>query len=184
MELSVREMVKEDIVLIIDYFVNADADFLKSMGADKTKLPNRAEWIKKLNKEFEKTNEEKEYYYIIWMIDNQPTGHSNINKIDFGQNATVHLHLWKSNNRAKGLGLQFLKRTVPFYFNNFKLKKLICEPKANNIAPNQALKKAGFEFIKTYETIPGMINFFQSVNRYEMTKDRFKEIENGEQHKL
>ncbi len=179
MELYVREMEKEDVELIVDYFVNADVDFLKSMGADKTKLLNRTEWITKLNKEFDKTNEEKEYYYIIWMIDNQPTGHSNIDKIDFGQTATMHLHLWKSHNRAKGLGLQFLKRTIPFYFNNFKLKKLICEPKSKNISPNKALKKVGFEFIKKYETVPGMINFLQSVNRYEMTKDRFKEIGNG-----
>jgi RimJ/RimL family protein N-acetyltransferase len=179
MELSVREMEKEDIEIIVDYFVNADIYFLKSIGADKTKLPNRTEWIKKLNNEFEKTNKKKQYYYIIWMIDNQPTGHSNINKIDFGKTATMHLHLWKSNNRQKGLGPQFLKRTIPYYFNNFKLEKLICEPKSKNIAPNQILKKVGFKFIKEYETVLGMINFLQSVNRYEMTKERFKEIDNG-----
>lgn len=174
MNLSVREMEKSDIKLIVDYFINADSEFLKAMGADKSKLPKRSEWIKKLNREFEKPNEQKEFYYIIWLLDNQPTGHSNINNIDFGQTATMHLHLWKSDSRKSGLGFEFLNRTIPLYFKNFNLENLICEPYSKNIAPNKILKKVGFEFIREYETIPGWINFLQTVNSYEMTKERFQ----------
>jgi len=166
-------MNESDIKLIIDYFINADSQFLKEMGADKSKLPNRTEWIKKLNREFKRQNEQKEFYYIIWLIDNQPIGHSNINNIDFGETATMHLHLWKSNNRKHGLGFELLKQTIPFYFNNFKLDRLICEPYSLNPAPNEILKKVGFEFVKEYKTTPGWINFHQNVNRYLLTKERF-----------
>ena len=175
MSLSVREMKKSDIQFIIDYFINADAEFLKGMGADKRKLPNRTAWLKKLIIEFEKPNEQKEYYYIIWLMDNQPIGHSNINQIEFGKTATMHLHLWKSQSRKSGLGIEYVKQSIPLYFKNFKLKKLICEPYAKNIAPNKVLHKLGFEFIRAYETIPGGISFRQTVNRYEMTKERFEE---------
>ena len=68
----------------------------------------------------------------------------------------------------KGLGLDFLKLTIPYYFKNFRLQKLICEPYAENTAPNSILKKLGFEFVRTYDTIPGWINFEQTVNRYEL----------------
>jgi len=172
-------MEKSDIKSIVDYFIDADPDFLMSLGVDKSKLPKKIQWIKKLNKEFEKPIEKKEFYYIIWLIDNKPVGHSNINKIDFGQTATMHLHLWKDQKRKKGLGPEFLKLTIPFYFKNFELEKLICEPYAQNIAPNKVLKKTGFEFIKEYETIPGWINFHQSVCRYEMSKERFEIVKNG-----
>lgn len=176
MDLSVREMEKSDIELIVDYFIDADVAFLKGMGANKSKLPKRNDWIDKLNREFEKPNEEKEFYYIIWLIDGQASGHSNINKIEFGKEATMHLHLWNSQKRKKGLGLEFLKKTIPYYFKYFQLEKLVCEPYAKNTAPSIIVKKVGFEFIKEYETIPGWINFHQSVKRYELTQNQFKKI--------
>ena len=164
-------MEKSDIESIVDYFFNADSEFLKGMGADKKKLPERSEWIKKLNSEYEKPFKKKEFYYIIWLINGKPSGHSNINNIYFGKTATMHLHLWKNDFRKNGLGYNFLKQTAPLYFKNLRLEKLICEPYSDNIAPNKVLKKAGFKFIKSYETIPGWINFSQIVNRYEMTKE-------------
>lgn len=65
MELTVREIEVNEIEKVIDYFLNADAEFLKGMGADKSKLPARKEWIDK---------------------------------------------------RKAGLGFDFLKLTVPYYF--------------------------------------------------------------------
>lgn len=176
MKISVRECIASDIEKILDYFFNADVNFLKSMGADKNKLPNREKWIQSLESELTKPYKDKDYYYIIWLVDNTPIGHSNINHISFGETAKMHLHVWKGEKRKSGLGLQFLKMTLPFYFEKFELKTLICEPYAENIAPNKTLKKLGFNFIKTYETIPGMINFRQNVNRYEFTKKQLSNI--------
>ena len=113
--------------------------------------------------------------FIIFsgFLDNQPIGHSNINQIKFGNTATMHLHLWDSATRKKGLGIQFLRMTVPYYFKKFNLKKLICEPYSKNVAPNKVLKKLGFEWVRTYDTTPGQINFHQTVNRYELNKEHF-----------
>lgn len=120
--------------------------------------------MEKLKSEYEKPNGQKDFYFIIWQIDDRPIGHSNINDIDFGQSAVMHLHILDKFKRKSGLGTELLERTLPFYFENFKLKKLICEPKAENIPPNKTLKKIGFELVKTYETIPGWLNFKQTVN--------------------
>jgi RimJ/RimL family protein N-acetyltransferase len=174
MKISVREFKKEDIELIIDYFINSNTEYLKGMGAIKSKFPTRKKWLEKLYQEIVKSNTEKEFYYVIWEIDNVPVGHSNINNITFGKQATMHLHLWQSNKRKKGLGVEFIKQTIPFYFKYFELEKLICEPYAQNITPNKVLEKNGFEFINKYETIPGWINFKQFVNRYELTAKTFK----------
>jgi len=162
-------MQAEEIPLMVDYFVKADSEFLKSLGADETKLPERGEWIKKLEADFQKPNQEKEFFYVVWLLENEPVGHSNINKIEFGNTATMHLHLWKPQKRKLGMGSEFLRLTLPIYFREFKLKKLLCEPYAENAAPNKTLPKVGFRFIKSYETVPGWINFYQRVNQYEYT---------------
>ena len=173
MNLSVRELEIHEIGRMVDYFITAKDSFLKGMGADKSKLPTRDDWIQKLELDFNKPSTEKEFYYILWLFDNQPIGHSNINQIKFGNTATMHLHLWDSATRKKGLGIQFLRMTVPYYFKKFNLKKLICEPYSKNVAPNKVLKKLGFEWVRIYDTTPGQINFLQTVNRYELNKEHF-----------
>ena len=178
MKLTVRELQLSDIENIVDYFVLADIDFLAGMGADKSKLPEREEWIKLLESEYQKPFNSKEFYYIIWSLDNQAIGHSNINNIEFGKSATMHLHLWNIEKRENGLGLYFLKQTLPYYFKNFNLERLICEPNSKNIAPNKVLVKIGFELVRTYATTPGWINLHQIVNRYEFKKEQWKFLSN------
>ncbi|MFY9738664.1 MAG: hypothetical protein WAK11_06355, partial [Candidatus Cybelea sp.] len=48
---------------------------------------------------------------------------------------------------------------------------LYCEPYVENPAPNRALLKLGFRFIKRYRTVPGLINFDQEVNQYVIQQD-------------
>ena len=182
MKLTVREMQASDMALIVNYFVNAKPDFLLGMGVDTNKLPDREEWIDILHREQHKKYEEKAFYYIIWEVNGEPVGHSNINKIVFGEKAYMHMHVWKEQKRKKGMGLQFVRMTLPCYFNKFQLKKLFCEPYALNPAPNKILIKAEFKFMRQYETTPGWINFRQKVNRYIMTKERFKMLNNPNTH--
>jgi len=171
-------MTESDIPLVAGYFVSAGVEFLEAMGVDKSKMPSRNQWNEKLTQEFNKPIGEKEFYYIIWLLDEKPIGHSNINKIEFGESATMHIHLWYDEHRRKNLGSLFILKTIPYYFNNFNLKKIISEPYAFNPAPNFLLKKTGFTFIKTYETVPGWLNFHQSVNHYELTKPAFEKMNN------
>lgn len=89
-------------------------------------------------------------------------GHSSINKIKLGEEAHIHLHLWKSELRKAGLGMEFFKRSVNFFLREFRLKRLLCEPYAENPAPNRVLSKEGFKLVKRYRTIPGVINFEQT----------------------
>jgi len=172
--ISIREMQSDEIELMVDYFVNSDSKFLQGMGVDKDKLPSRENWITKLKSDFEKPIEEKEFYYIIWGIDGKPIDHSNISDINFGKSAKMHLHIWNSTIRQAGLGTKLLAQTIPNYFDIFELKKLICEPFADNPAPNKVLNKIGFKFVKKYHTTPGWLAFIQDVNKYELSVNDFK----------
>jgi len=176
---EVREIQISDVKLIVNYFHNSTPDFLIGMGADPKKLPEKEKWKNLLLEEINKSLKDKNFYYIIWTIDKVPIGHSNINKIEFGKSAFMHLHLWNNDNRQKGAGQFFIKKTIPYYFDNFELDELLCEPYAKNPAANRILKKIGFELVKTYETTPGWINFHQLVNKWCLTKSKFEKIKNA-----
>lgn len=175
-QLFVRESSIEDLEKVADYFLQSDHDFLAGMGVDVSKLPSKAEWMNKLQLNSQLDNESKEVYYISWLSGDRLIGHSNINKILPGQEAYMHLHLWEADKRQNGMGLKLLKMTLPFYFNGFKLRQLYCEPYANNPAPNRTLEKLGFDFIKSYDTTPGWINLYQTVNRWRLTKEKFGQL--------
>jgi RimJ/RimL family protein N-acetyltransferase len=174
--LSVRELRETDIDLIADYWLNSDGEFLRSLGVDLDKLPTRENWDQMLTEQLNTPLEQKKSYCIIWEVDGKATGHSNINKIIFGDEAYMHLHIWDEEIRQKGFGTAWIKMTLPWFFEKYQLKKLYCEPYALNPAPNRTMEKVGFEFMREYVTTPGWINFEQPVKLWEMSYERFKEL--------
>ncbi len=173
-KLTVRQLELSDHEKIVDYFLNADKAFLKGIGVDTSKLPSKQDWLKILEENFYLGIDQKKFYYIIWLLNDRAVGHSNINKIVNGKEAYMHLHIWQSQIRQQGIGIQFLKLTIPFYFQTYGLENLFCEPSASNLSPNRTLKKLGFDFIKSYDTTPGWINFYQTVNRWSLTREKFE----------
>lgn len=175
-KLSVRELQKKDIEPLTNYWLNADSAFLNRLGVDVNKMPAKQEWISMLTKQVNTPVEDKKSYCIIWLLNDVAIGHSNINKIIFGEEAYMHLHMWKKHVRQQGLGTMLVKLTLPYFFKNYKLKNLYCEPYALNPAPNKTLPKAGFDFVKKYTTIPGWLNFEQEVNLWEMSYEKYTDI--------
>lgn len=171
--IAVRELKSKEAELVVRYFLDATPDFLKGMGVDRAKLPSLDEWVAMIQSDLEKPMEEKKFFYVLWMFEGKPIGHSNINKIIYGQEAYMHLHLWGADKRHRGIGTSLLRLSLPYYFRNFKLNELFCEPHAHNPAPNKTLEGLGFELLKEYETTPGWLNFHQPVKRWRMTKNGF-----------
>ena len=161
---------REEYELMLDYFYKADDPFLRGMGVDRLKLPERDKWLDALLVDHEKPDEERDRFYLVWLFRGRRVGHSSINEIVPGIEAFIHLHLWNSQLRRAGLGTEFVGRSVNFYFERFNLKKLVCEPWAGNPAPNRVLEKLGFTFVRRYRTIPGVIAYEQEVNRYELRR--------------
>ena len=176
MQRHIRELCARDIPLIVGYFHNADAAFLKGMGVDPCKLPGFDAWCNLIREDLEKPVEDKAFFYLIWEIEGAPAGHSNINKIVHGKEAYMHLHLWRHQARRGGNGEWLARASIPRYFEAFALERLYCEPYALNPAPNRILEKAGFDLMKSYETIPGWINFHQPVNRWVLSKEKYTRL--------
>jgi [ribosomal protein S5]-alanine N-acetyltransferase len=158
----------EEYGLMIDYFVQSTPEFLLGMGVDPVKLPAREDWLQEVWDDHHKPGPEKDRIYLAWLLDGQLVGHSSINKIKWGEEASIHLHLWKPLLRRKGIGATFFRSSANYFFKMPGLRKLYCEPYAENPAPNRVLSKIGFRFVGTYRTVPGKTCFEQNVNRWEL----------------
>ena len=172
--LSVREITADDIPLLVSYWLDSDPDFMMGMGVDLAKLPERESLTKMLSAQLAQDYTEKQSYALIWLIDQKAVGHCNVNKIEFGKSAFMHLHVWQSKHRQKGMGSEFVKLSLPHFFEKLQLETIYCEPYALNPSPNKTLQKLGFTFEKEYVTTPGYLNFEQPVKRWSLSKNTFE----------
>ena len=175
-KLAIRPIKTTDIKHIINYWVKSPDDFLIGMGVDLSKLPSAENLENMLRAQIKTSVQKKQSYALIWLINDQAVGHCNVNQIQFGQSAFMHLHLWQANNRRMGIGHQLVKLSLAHFFDILELKDIFCEPYALNPAPNKTLEKVGFTFIKQYTTVPGSLNFEQLVNRWHITQKDFLKL--------
>jgi RimJ/RimL family protein N-acetyltransferase len=166
MRISVREMAPEEADLVIDYFHRSPPEHLELLGVDPTRLQAPDAWRNWFQKHFAMPIDARRHLFVTWLADNDPVGFSSCDKIVYGECATMHLHVFRSELRAHGIGTECARQSAALYFEKLRLKHLFCEPNALNIAPNRTLQKAGFKYIKTHMTVPGPMNYHQAVTRW------------------
>jgi RimJ/RimL family protein N-acetyltransferase len=164
--LTVREMKLSDVGLIIAYFHDASPEHLAMIGVDRGRLPDPARWRELYRQEYERPVAQRRSLQVIWERDAEPIGFSVADKIIHGREAHMHLHIVAPALRRSGLGTACVSRTARLYLEALALERLFCEPNAFNVAPNRTLQRAGFRYVKTYETIPGPLNVPQAVTRW------------------
>ncbi len=166
MTLAVREMMGSEIDVIIDYYMRATPEYLEILGVDPSRLPPPQSWRERFERELALPIEQRGWIVVIWLSDDQPVGFSTSDKITFGEQANMHLHVIDPERRNQGIGAECVRRSADFYFERLRLNRLFCEPNAFNVAPNRALQKAGFKYLKTHMTVPSRINYHQAVTRW------------------
>ena len=170
MTLTVREMMSSEVNIIIQYFQNSTPEHLETLGVDPSRLPPAESWRERLQRECTLPIEQRTVMLGIWLSDDQPVGFSTSDKIRYGEQAHMHLHVTDPERRHQGTGVECVRRSADIYFERLKLKRLFCEPNAFNVPPNRTLQKAGFKYLKTHMTVPGPLNFHQAVTRWVMER--------------
>lgn len=170
MRFTVKEVMPQELDMIIDYFHEASSEYLELLGVDPTRLPSAAAWRERYALECSKPIEQRATLLVIWKSGDQPIGFSSADKIIFGRQANMHLHVFKPEDRRSGVGTECVMQTSQLYFDALRLERLFCEPNAFNIAPNRTLQRVGFRYVKTHNTVPGPLNFHQAVTRWVMER--------------
>jgi RimJ/RimL family protein N-acetyltransferase len=170
MSVIVREMANSEFDIVIDYFYKSTPEFLETLGVDPTRLPPPDSWRERFQRELSRPAEKRGWLLVTWLSDDRPFGFSSSDKITFGEQANMHLHVVDPTRRNQEFGVECVRRSANLYFERLNLKRLFCEPYAFNVAPNRTLQRAGFKYVKTYMTVPGPLNFRQAVTRWVMER--------------
>ncbi len=155
-----------EVDLRIDYFHDASDDYLVTLGVDRASLPSREAWRAAYMEDYALPLENRQGMYLIWEADGRTVGFSSADRIVFGQEAFMHLHIVDPDLRHHGLGTGFVKESARSYFRVLQLERLYCEPNAFNTAPNRTLQRAGFRYLFTHLAQPAPINFHQAITRW------------------
>lgn len=166
-----RLMDLAEVGLRIDYFHEATDDYLRRLGVDRALLPTRSAWQATSEADFARPVADRETLLLVWERDGLVVGFSSADRIVFGVEAFMHLHLLHASDRGRGLGTNFVRRSARLYFELLGLDRLYCEPNALNIAPNRTLQAAGFRYLFTHETAPTPINYLQLMTRWVLERD-------------
>ncbi|MGA2303730.1 MAG: GNAT family protein [Acidimicrobiales bacterium] len=164
--LAVREMQLFEVSIRIDYFHDAPDEHLRVLGVDRSLLPTREAWRAFYEEDYARPIRDRINYSLVWLRDGQVVGFSSTDRIDFGNEAFMHLHIVEEGLRSTGLGTQFVKLSARAYFADLELKRLFCEPNAFNVAPNRTLQRAGFRYLFSHEARPSSINSPQITTRW------------------
>lgn len=161
-----REMQASEVDVRVAYFHDASDDHLRMMGVDRSLLPSRDVWCQSMQEDCTRPIRQREIYALVWELDALVVGFSAVDRIRFGEQAFMHLHIIRPSLRQEGLGTRFVRKSAATYFRELELRRLYCEPNALNAAPNRTLQRAGFRYQFSHETIPGPLNFPQVVTRW------------------
>jgi RimJ/RimL family protein N-acetyltransferase len=110
-------------------------------------------------------------FVLAWCVDGLTIGHSSLKDIVPGDVGSIHLHMWRADFRGKGYGPFLFCLSALDFYQRFNLKRIICEPKADNPMPNRMLKKIGFPLVLTHIARGSDLGVLCELNRYEILRD-------------
>jgi RimJ/RimL family protein N-acetyltransferase len=168
-ELRVRPMGVEDLDVRIRYFHDATDEHLELLGVDRSKLGMLEAWRRQFENSLTLPVEQRTDYGLIWEADGDTAGFSTADRIAFGDQAYMHLHVLRAEDRRRGYGRELVRGSVRTYVELFESERLFCEPHAFNTAPNRALQAAGFTYVSTQRTTPAPLNVEQVTNLWVFT---------------
>jgi RimJ/RimL family protein N-acetyltransferase len=104
-------------------------------------------------------------------IDGEAIGHSSLKDIVPGDSGSIHLHLWRADLHGKGHGPHLFCLAVVDFYQRFKLRRIICEPKADDPPPNRLLQRMGFPLISTRIGRSSDLSIICKLSRYDIAED-------------
>jgi RimJ/RimL family protein N-acetyltransferase len=169
--LTVRPLASEDFDGFIAYFTRASQADAERMGLAIDKVPSPAQLRSDLEAMIATPFDRLHSFVLAWCIDGKTIGHSSLKDIVPGESGRIHLHMWRADLRGRGYGpLLFCLSALDFY-ERFNLKRIICEPKADNPMANRMLQRIGFPLVLTHVAAGSELAFVCELNRYEILRD-------------
>ena len=169
--LTVRPLAREDFDRYIAYFTQPSKADAERMGLAIDRVPSAAQLRSDLEIMIATPVERLRSFVLAWCVDGLTIGHSSLKDIAAGEVGSMHLHMWRADLRGKGYGPRLFCLSALDFYERFKLKHIICEPKSDNPVPNRMLQRIGFPLVLTHVAASSELAFVCELNRYEILRD-------------
>src|SRR5436190_549928 len=169
--LTVRPLAIDDLDGIVAYFTKLSQADANRMGLELKRVPSAIQLRSDLNKMIAAPPDRPSSFVLAWCVDGETIGHSSIKDIVPGDVGSIHLHMWRTDLRGKGYGARLFCLSALDSYDRFNLKRIICEPKADNPMANRMLKKVGFPLILTHIAASSELSVVCELNRYAIVRD-------------
>ena len=169
--LTVRPLGREDLDGFITYFTRVSQADAERMGLAIDKVPSPTQLRSDLEAMIATPLDRLRSFVLAWCLDGKTIGHSSLKDIVQGEFGSIHLHMWRADLRGRGYGPRLFCLSALDFYERFNLKRIICEPKADNPMANRLLQRIGFPLILTHVAAGSELAFVCALNRYEIVRD-------------
>jgi [ribosomal protein S5]-alanine N-acetyltransferase len=171
MELSIRPLAAQDFDGFINYWLGLSPAEIERLGVAIDCLPTADRMRSDLETMLAAPDETARSFVLAWCIDGEAIGHSSLKDIVPGEFGSIHLHMWRADLRGKGRGAHLFCLAAVDFYNRFNLKRIVCEPKADNAAPNRLLQRIGFPLVSTRIGRSSELSTICKLNCYEIVRE-------------
>jgi RimJ/RimL family protein N-acetyltransferase len=171
MDLSVRPLAPEDFDGFIDYWFGLSQVEIERLGVAIDRLPSAARMRSDLEAMLAAPADGMRSFVLAWCINGEAIGHASLKDIMPGEFGSIHLHMWRADLRGKGHGPHLFCLAAVDFYERFELKRIICEPKADNLSPNRLLQRIGFPLISTRIGRSSELSANCKLNRYDIVRE-------------
>ena len=169
--LTIRPLATEDLDDYIAYFTQPCKADAERMGLAIDRVPSATQLRSDLEAMITAPLHRLRSFVLAWCVDGKAIGHSSLKDIVPGDFGSMHLHMWRADLRGKGYGPRLFCLSALDFYERFNLKRIICEPKADNPMANRMLKKTGFPLVLTHVAASSELSVVCELNRYEIRRD-------------
>jgi RimJ/RimL family protein N-acetyltransferase len=143
---------------------------MERMGVAIDRMPPAKQIRENLEPILSSPNNSAHSSVLAWCLDSEAIGHSSLKDIVPGESGNIHLHLWRADLRGRGHGPRFFCLAAIDFYDRFQLKRMWCEPKADNPAPNRLLQRLGFPLLSTRVGASSELSAICLLNRYDIQR--------------
>src|SRR5215467_9945535 len=169
--LTVRPLAREDFDGFIAYFTRVSKADAERMGLAIDRVPSPAQLRSDLEAMIATPVDRLRSFVLAWCIDGKTIGHSSLKDIVPCESGSMHLHMWRADLRGRGYGSRLFCLSALDFYERFNLKRIICEPKADNSMANRMLQKIGFPLVLTHVAASSELAVLCELNRYNILRE-------------
>jgi RimJ/RimL family protein N-acetyltransferase len=171
MNVSVRPLAPKDFDDFINYWLELSQVEIERLGVAIDRLPSATQMRSDLEAMLAAPPDSARSFVLAWCINGEAIGHSSLKDIVPAEFGSIHLHMWRADLRGKGHGSYLFCLAAVDFYERFHLKRIICEPKADNPSPNRLLQKMGFPLISTRIGRSSELSAICKLNCYEIVRE-------------